>query len=149
MAEEFDRDEFMDELTERITDELTDSMTDALETIVQDALSDTLPELVRESLRDYFADYVFRLPDGTTVAPRERLKVLSPDKTKQLVCMGGLRVSDAGRFSSCPKGWALEVQTRVSCWENLHIWPEKAQAVAALEKASQAMEEGETFLWLE
>lgn len=137
MAEEFDRDEFMDELKEE------------MENILQDALSDTLPEIVRESLQDFFAAYVFRLPDGTTVAPRERLKLLSPDKTKQLVCMGGFRVSDAGRFSSCPKGWALEVQTRVSSWENLHIWPEKAQAVAALEKASQAMEEGETFLWLE
>lgn len=137
MADEFDRDEFMDELKEE------------MENIVQDALSDTLPEMVRESLRDYFADFGFRLPDGTQVVPRERLKLLSPDKTKQLVCMGGLRVSDTSRWSNCPKGWALEVQTRVSSWENLHIWPEKAQAVAALEKASQAMEEGETFLWLE
>ena len=137
MADEFDRDEFMDELKEE------------MENIVQDALSDTLPEIVRESLQDFFADYVFRLPDGTTVAPRERLKVLNPDKTKQLVCMGGLRVSDAGRFSNCPKGWALEVQTRVSCWEILYIWPEKAQAVTALEKVSRAMEEGKSFLWLE
>lgn len=137
MADEFDRDEFMDELTEE------------MENIVQDALSDTLPEMVRESLQDYFADCGFRLPDGTQVIPRERLKVLSPDKTKQLVCMGGLRVSDTGRFSGCPKGWALEVQTRVSCWEILYIWPEKAEAIAALEKVSRAMEEGKTFLWLE
>lgn len=137
MAEEFDRDEFMDELKEE------------MENIVQDAISDILPEMVRESLQDFFADYVFRLPDGTTVAPGERLKVLSPDKTKQLVCMGDLRVSDTGRFSNCPKGWALEVQTCVSCWEILHIWPEKAQAVAALENVSRAMEEGKTFLWLE
>ena len=148
MAEEFDREEFLDELAERMTDELEDRMSDEMEAIVQDALSATLPELVRESLQDFFADYVFRLPDGTQVMPRERLKLLSPDKTKQLVCAGGLRVSDTSFWSNCPKGWALKVQTRISSWEIIHIWSEKAEAVAALEMASHAMEEGKHFLWL-
>lgn len=128
---------------------LLEELTDELERMMDDVLSANLPELLKESLEECLAEWTFHLPDGTRIVPPQRLKLLSPDKTRQLVCYGGLRVSDTRRWNGVPDGWALEVQTRSSCWEAIAIWPEKADAVAALEKVSAAMEAGQAFLALE
>lgn len=133
----------MDALAEQLADQLD------LEGTLDDALSSTLPDLLREALEECLADYQFTLPDGTRVTPRQKMRLLSPDKTKQLLCYGGLRVSDTSRWNHLPNGWALEIQTRPCSWEFIHIYPAKEEAVAALEKVAKAMEAGETFLKLE
>ncbi|MBP3540481.1 MAG: hypothetical protein J6K72_01515 [Clostridia bacterium] len=136
----------MEALAQELADQL--DLEGAMEDALDDALSSTLPDIVREALEECLADYQFTLPDGTQVAPRQKMRLLSPDKTKQLLCYGGLRVSDTSRWNHLPNGWALEIQTRPCSWEILHIYPAKEEAVAALEKVSAAMEAGETFLAL-
>lgn len=138
----------MDSMIEQIRNALIDEVEDAVEEAAEDIAS-MLPEIVKESLEQSLTEFRFRLPDGTEVIPRQRLKVLSPDKTLQLICYGGLRVRDTRQWKNIPDGWGLEIQTRVSCWEFIAVYPEKKEAVAALQKVSEAMETGKTFLALE
>ena len=60
------------------------------------------------------------------------MKLLSPDKTKLLLCYGGLRVD----------GRSLIVQTRISCWETIAVYQSKEDAVEALLKVKKAMDAG-------
>ena len=131
---------------EALAEELADQFD--LDEVVDNALSSALPDILRESLEECLTDYRFILPDGTQVTPRQRLRLMSPDKTKQLLCYGGLRVSDTSRWNHLPDGWALEIQTRPCSWEFIHVYPTKEDAVAALEKVSAAMEAGQTLLRL-
>ena len=76
------------------------------------------------------------------VQARPKTKVLSPDKTKLLRCYGELRVQDNSQWKGGAEGWALSVQTRISCWEVLYVYDDKKDAVTALEKVKDAMEKG-------
>lgn len=130
MSEDFDMDELLDELSARMEDLLEGAITDQVTGAVQDAL----PELLQESL----AAFEFVLKDGTIVRPRTQMKLLSPDKTKLLLCYGGLRVD----------GRTLVVQTRISSWESIACYPSREEAAAALVKVKEAMEAGLSLLEL-
>lgn len=58
--------------------------------------------------------------------------MLSPDKTKLLLCHGGLRVENTD----------LMVQTGISSWENIAAYQSREEAVEALVRVKDAMENG-------
>lgn len=118
----FDLDTIIDDLSSRIEDVLADQIDNA----VANAVHDVLPETLNES----FSDFEFVLGDGTVVKPKQHMKLLSPDKSKLLLCYGGLRVD----------GSTLIVQTRISCWESIAYYNNREEAVEALLKVKNAME---------
>lgn len=115
-------------------DTLMDELEDKLDAAVYGAMEQALPEVLSESL----TEFEFQLKDGTIVRPRQKLKVLSPDKSKLLLCYGGLRVD----------GKCLLIQTRLSCWEMIAAYPDREAAIAALNRVRLAMEAGEKVLEL-
>ena len=115
-------------------DELTDELTARMEEAVACAVHEALPEMLGEGL----GDFEFVLPGGTVVRPRQRMKLLSPDKSKLLLCYGGLRVD----------GSTLMVQTRVSCWEAIAAYPSREETIAALLRVKDAMAAHEELLEL-
>ncbi len=126
MSEEFDMDELMDEMAARIEDAVESAVEDQMADAVVNAVQDTLPEVMGEC----FADFEFVLPNGTIVRPRQYMKLLSPDKSKLLLCYGGLKVD----------GTTLMVQTRISCWETIAVYQSREEAVEALQKVKNAMD---------
>ena len=126
MNEELDMDELMDEMAARIEDAVENAVEDQVADAVTCAVQNTLPEVMGEC----FADFEFVLPNGTIVRPRQYMKLLSPGKTKLLLCYGGLKVD----------GTTLMVQTRVSSWETIAVYPSREEAIEALAKVKNAME---------
>ncbi len=124
----FDLDSIMDTLSSRLEDMIEDALIEQVDSAVTCAVQDVLLEALGES----FTDFEFVLKDGTIVRPRQHMKVLSPDKSKLLICYGGLRVD----------GSSLMIQTRVSSWENIAYYPNKEEAIEALVKVKNAMESG-------
>ena len=72
------------------------------------------------------------LKDGTVLQMRQKTRVMSPDKTKVLICYGGMKVD----------GRTLMIQTRISCWQDLCCFETSAEAIEALQKVSKAIEQG-------
>ncbi len=126
-------------------DDLQSMLEDALEDM-REEMEDKLQELVCDSISDFFAEgmeevlhgHQFVLKDGTVIQPRRRTKVLSPDKTRLYPCYGGLRID----------GTTLQVQTRISSWNNLCAYKTKEEAVQALLKVKDAMEQGLSIIEL-
>ena len=126
-------------------DDLQSMLEDALEDM-REEMEDKLQELVSDSISDFFAEgmeevlhrHQFVLKDGTVIQPRQRTKVLSPDKTRLYPCYGGLRID----------GTTLQVQTRISSWNPLCAYKTKEEAVEALLKVKNAMEQGLSIIEL-
>ena len=138
----------IDELAEKIASNLESSIEDAVEIAVTDAIEDSVESVVSESvdsilsgavseaIKECFENFDFKLPDGTLVVSKRYMKLLSPSKTKQLLCYGGLRVD----------GKTLMVQTRISCWEEIATYSSKEEAKEAFLKVKNAIDSGfETF----
>lgn len=117
-SKNFDLDTIMSELSERL-DEIVDNA-------ISCAVQDVFPEAFGECL----PDFEFVLSNGTVVRPRQRMKLLSPDKSKLVLCYGGLRVD----------GTSLMVQTRISSWERIAYYQNREEAIEALSKVKNAME---------
>lgn len=126
MREELDMDALMDEMAERIEDAVENAVADQVEDAVTCAMQNMLPEVMGEC----FADFEFVLPNGTIVRPRSCTKVLSPDKSRLLMCYGGVKVD----------GTTLMVQTRASSWERVAGYRSREEAVEALMKVKNAMD---------
>ena len=124
----YDLDSIMDELSSKLEDMIEDALSDQVDSAVTCALQDIIPEALRES----FSDFEFVLKDGTVVRPKHQMTVLSPDKSKLLVCFGGLRVD----------GSSLMIQTRLSSWEFIAYYQSREEAIEALVKVKNAMESG-------
>ncbi len=122
----FDLDTIIDDLSSRIEDMIEDVLADQIDNVVTNAVYDALPEILNES----FSDFEFVLGDGMVVKPKQHMKLLSPDKSKLLLCYGGLRVD----------GSTLMVQTRISCWESIAYYNNREEAVEALIKVKNVME---------
>lgn len=136
------RDELYDMLTELMEEKLCDFKSEAIAEI-----SEAFTEIVSETVAECLSNIEMHLPDGTMVTPRKKLKLLSPEKDKLIVCYGGLRV-DKGKWNGAPDGWLLWVQTRISSWDIIATYHEKNDAIAALEKVKSAMENGIEILEL-
>lgn len=139
---DFDLDELMEELASRLEETVQEAVEDAVDDLLEDRVDEAVHDAVQEILPEVFgqclADFDFVLKDGTIVRPRRRMKVLSPDKSKLLICYGGLRVD----------GKSLIIQTRLSSWEWIADYPDREAAVAALKLVHEAMEAGKPLLEL-
>lgn len=118
----FDLEAIMDDFSNRLEEILNEKIENAVTCTVQDTLS--------EALKESFSDFEFVLTDGTIVRPIPRMKLLSPDKSKLVLCYGGLRVD----------GCSLMVQTRISSWESIAVYHSKEAAIEALSRVKDAME---------
>lgn len=123
--------EMMDDLQSMLEDALED-MREELEDRLQELISDSISEFFAEGMEEVLHNHQFVLKDGTVIQPRQKTKVLSPDKTRLYPCYGGLRID----------GTTLQVQTRISSWNNLCAYKTKEEAVDALMKVKDAMEKG-------
>lgn len=122
----FNFDTIMDKISTNLEEIIEGTLVDQIDNAVACAVQNLFPEALNESL----SDFEFVLTDGTIVRPRQHMKLLSPDKSKLVICYGGLRVDDC----------ALMVQTRISCWENIAIYQSREEAIDALAKVKNAME---------
>ncbi len=132
MTEEFD----MQELINEVTSALEVAIEDAIEYAIQDAVEDSVNCAVQDALEgalgEALSDLEFTLRDGTVVTPKKKMKLLSPNKSKLLLCYGGLRAD----------GKCLCVQTRSCSWENIAEYPTHEEAVADLLRVKKAMDDG-------
>ncbi|MBR3904233.1 MAG: hypothetical protein IKJ51_00785 [Clostridia bacterium] len=121
--------EMMDDLQSMLEDALED-MREEMEDKLQELVSDSISDFCAEGMEEVLHSHQFVLKDGTVIQPRQRTKVLSPDKTRLYPCYGGLRID----------GTTLQVQTRISSWNPLCTYQTKEEAVQALLKVKDAME---------
>ena len=140
----FDIDELAQKIASKLESSIEDAIeiavTEAIESSVEDVVSDSvdasLSEAISEAVKECFEGFDFKLLDGTVIIPKKYMRLLSPNKTKQLLCYGGLRVD----------GKSLMVQTRISCWEEIAVYNSREEAKEALLKVKNAIDAGlETF----
>lgn len=131
MNDDFD----VSELAEMIQDAVENAMVDAVDEIMA-TVEDSVEASVQNAIQNMLSDFEFTFPNGVQVSSRKKLSVTSSDKTKVLVCYGGLRVD----------GVSLLIQTRVDCWEEIGTYLTKEEAVQALEKVKNAIKNGLDFL---
>ena len=127
-----DLDEIRECIQEAIEDALEDKLEDLADEIrdlVEEVSYDFVSEAFEEGIEQYLADHEFKLSDGTIIQSRPMTKVMNPDKTKVLICYGGLRVD----------GCSLVVQTAISRWESLYYFETTEAAVEALKKVTEAI----------
>ena len=93
-------------------------------------------------IEDTLSGFRVELANGVGLIPVPRLRLLSPDKTEQLLCYGGLKIEDTTNWNKLPDGWALSVQTNGGTWKFIHIYPDKESATEALIKVKNAMNKG-------
>ena len=129
--------EMMDDLQSMLEDALED-MREEMEDKLQELVSDSISDFFAEGMEEVLHSHQFVLKDGTVIQPRQRTKVLSPDKTRLYPCYGGLRID----------GTTLQVQTRISSWNPLCTYQTKEEAVQALLKVKNAMEQGLSIIEL-
>jgi hypothetical protein len=72
------------------------------------------------------------LKDGTILQMKQKMRAMTPDKKRVLICYGGMRVV----------GTSLQIQTRISCWETFWNYETEEQAIAALQKMNAAIDRG-------
>ncbi len=139
-------------MDESALEKIVSAVTDAVESAVEDSIgvltsefegsvgsvSDNISEIFAEGLDQFLSDHQFVLRDGTIVKACNKTRVMSPDKKKVLTCYGGLRVD----------GKTLMVQTRISCWDALCNYQTEEEAVEALQKVNDAIEQGTTLIEL-
>ena len=121
----FDMDELIDELSERLEEMLEDAVADQIEDAVANAVQDVFDEALHSSL----SRFEFVLENGTVVRPRQLMRVVSPDKSRMLLCYGGLRVD----------GKSLQVQTGATVWSEISYFETREEAIEALQKVKDAM----------
>lgn len=135
--ENFDMDALIDELSDRLESMIEDAVSDQVEDAVTSAIEDNLPDALEEALNDWFSNLEFVLKDGTIVRQRPRMSLLYPDKSRLMPCYGGLYVT----------GTRLMVQIASCSWDGI-AFPTKEDALAALEKIKNAINDGVTLLEL-
>ena len=145
----FDMDEILDELSSQIEDIVEDAVEDKVEDLVEDAVYDVLDgmfdERVKDALENIIRDgFEFVLKDGTVVRPKERMKILSPGKSRLFVCYGGLRVEQKYKSQN---HW-LMVQTGPNRYDGIGRYKTREEAIEALKKVAKAMEDGMTMFEL-
>lgn len=118
--------EFESSLSDTIKDVTEDGLEDILEDILYCAVSDILPEVISECLSE------IKFANGTIAKVKQRMKLMNKEKSKVILCYGGLRVD----------GTRLLVQTRNCSWETIETYTTREDAIDALGAVCTAMEEG-------
>lgn len=116
---------------------------------IEDMIADVQCELdeiqcrdISSIIEDTLSGFRVELANGVVLTPVPRLRLLSPDRTEQLLCYGGLKIEDTTKWNKLPDGWALSVQTSGDTWVFIHIYPDKESATEALIKVKKAMDKG-------
>ena len=133
MKEE-DLDEIRDcieEVLESALEEKLESLADEMRDAIEEVSYDSVSEAIEEGIEQFLYDHEFKLSDGTIIQSRPMTKVMNPDKTKVLICYGGLRVD----------GCSLVVQTAISRWESLYSFETPEAAIDALKTIIEAIEQ--------
>ncbi len=138
MSEPFDPEEFMDLLEERIRA--------IIEECIEDSLEDCFADMARSVMEEVANDALNELPEIISESRamndpgqhRQKLRLVAPDHSRVLLCYGGLRVD----------GTTLVVQTRVSSWEPIAVYPDRKQATDALMRVHRAISAGAETLQL-
>ena len=123
--------ECIEEAVESTLEDKLEELADEIRDLVEEVSYDSVSEAFEEGIEQYLADHEFKLSDGTIIQSRPMTKVMNPDKTKVLICYGGLRVD----------GCSLVVQTAISRWESLYYFETPEAAVEALKKITEAIEQ--------
>ena len=140
-------DKFGDVLADVLEDKLGEILEDELEDKLEEAMCGVLPEVITEALNDYFTDHELVCPDGTIVKSGKKTKVLSPDKSKMLICYGGLKVKkEQNNHGIDTERWALWVQSRISCWDVIAAYDTKEEAITVLQQIKDGMKAGEEYV---
>ena len=138
-----------DSVRAMIESAIEDSVGDMLEDRIQETINDSISEFFSEGMESYMANNQLTLGDGTVINPKQKTKVLSPDKKKLLTCYGGLTVEDTAKWNgNLPKGYGLRVQTRISSWELLYVYETEKEATDALIAVNEAIEAGKPLIEL-
>ena len=115
--------------------DLADNVADELDDKIDNAIDNSLRENIAEGIEDFFRSgkFVIKTESGETVIQAgKRTRVVSPDKTKTLVCYGGVRID----------GYVLQIQTRIHSWETLCVYHHLADAKEAVKKINEGNENG-------
>lgn len=126
------------------------TIAEMLDERIDEAVNDSISEFFSEGLEDFLATHPLVLNDGRIVSAKQRTKVMSPDKKKVLSCYGELRVENTSKWdgNAYPKGWALNVQTRISSWEVAYVYATEKEAMDALISVNRAITEGMSMIYL-
>ena len=85
-----------------------------------------------EGIEEFLSSHQLALKDGTILQMKQKMRAMTPDKKRVLICYGGMRVV----------GTSLQIQTRISCWETFWNYETEEQAIAALQKMNAAIDRG-------
>ena len=135
------RDEDLQEIESIITEAVESVFEDRMEEL-EDNLRDVIEEAVNDAIEDYFPggieEFLLGQREGDGLQPIKRTRVMSPDKSKVLVCIGGLKVD----------GKTLVIQTGINSWQSLCWFETEEEALEALKKVSDAIEAGVSLIEL-
>ncbi len=129
---------FLEDAIENTMEEKLEELADGIQERIEECTSDLISGAVEDSIETFLENHQFVLPDGTTVQSRNRTKVMSPDGKRVLVCYGGLRID----------GKTLQIQERATAWRPLCSFESELEAVEALGKVNDAIEQGVSLLKL-
>ena len=120
--------EKMDDFSDSIAEELDGRFQD----IIEKAVNDSIIEFFSEGIEEFLSSHQLALKDGTILQMKQKMRAMTPDKKRVLICYGGMRVV----------GTSLQIQTRISCWETFWNYETEEQAIAALQKMNAAIDRG-------
>ena len=132
------KEECLDEIREYIEEVLGDvlenkfeNLADEMRETIEEASYNSISQAFEDGIEQFLSMHEFKLSDGTIIQSRPMTKVVNPDKTKLLICYGGLRVD----------GCSLIVQTGLSCWETLYCFASPNAAIDAFQKVAEAIKQ--------
>ena len=122
---------------------------DMIEEEVADHMDD-LDEKIRSIVEEYLSNCDFELKDGSAIKPWEKLRILSPDIERMLVCYGGVKIFDTRKIDGdfFPDGWGLSIETAPSNWDILYVYSDEDDAKDALKKIKTALIQNDALLEL-
>ena len=120
--------EKMDDFSDSIAEELDGRLQD----IIEEAVNDSIIESFSEGIEEFLSSHQLALKDGTILQMKQKMRAMTPDKKRVLICYGGMRVV----------GTSLQIQTHISCWETFWNYETEEQAIAALQKMNAAIDRG-------
>lgn len=139
------KEECLDEIREYIEEVLGDALENKFENLademretIEEASYSSISQAFEDGIEQFLSTHEFKLSDGTIIQSRPMTKVVNPDKTKLLICYGGLRVD----------GCSLIVQTGLSCWETLYCFDSPNAAIDAFKKVAEAIKQRTPMLEL-
>ena len=122
----------MEEKMADLADSIAEELDGRLQDIIEEAVNDSIIEFFSEGIEEFLSSHQLALKNGTVLQMKQKMRAVTPDKKKVLICYGGMRVV----------GTSLQIQTRISCWETFWNYETEEQAIEALQKINAAIDQG-------